>query len=143
MGTRDTGAGPDGGADLRASSEDLTKLADDLDDTQDHLDRQVRRMDSIVDRIEKGWRGPAGTAYRGFHRAAAEDAVRIRDVLRHLERAVRLSRDGFTQDELDVLQQMRSVRVDIDSEVDRLSTAHPDARGGEAPGRQRSSLDSF
>ncbi|MFE4049553.1 WXG100 family type VII secretion target [Streptomyces sp. YIM B13518] len=143
MGGPDLGAGQGDGLDLRVSGEDLTKLADDLDDMQDHLDRQVRRMDAIVDRIEAGWRGPAGTAYRAFHRAAAEDAVRIRDIMRHLEQAVRLSRDGFTEKELDVLQRIRNVRVDINSEVDRLSTPYSDTGADGAPGHPRSSLDSF
>ncbi|MFF6995203.1 WXG100 family type VII secretion target [Streptomyces sp. NPDC008313] len=124
------------------SSQDLTKLADDLDDMQDHLDQQVKRMDALVDRIEGGWRGPAATAYREFHRAAAEDAVRIRDVMRHLEKAVRLSRDGFTEQELDVLQRMRSVQVDVDSEVDRLSTPNP-APGSAAPAAPRSPLEGY
>ena len=144
MGIRErAGAGEAGGADLKASDEVLTKLANDLDDMQDHLDKQFRRMDAIVDRIETGWRGPAGTAYRGFHRAAAEDAVRIRDIMRHLEEAVRMSRDGFTQRELDVMRQMRRIEVDIDSEVDKLST--PDTETGPAgtSGPPRSSFDSF
>ncbi|MFD5265113.1 WXG100 family type VII secretion target [Streptomyces sp. NPDC058335] len=140
MGVHDAGAGQEGGVDLRASSQDLTKLADDLDDMQDNLDKQVRRMDAIVDRIEAGWRGPAATAYRGFHRAAAEDAVRIREVIRHLEQAVRLSRDGFTERELDVMAQLRTIAVDIGSEVDKLSTPNPEATG---PAHPRSSLDSF
>ncbi|MER7478122.1 WXG100 family type VII secretion target [Streptomyces sp. NPDC126510] len=140
MGVRGAGAGQEGGVDLRVSSQDLTKLADDLDDMQVHLDKQVRRMDAIVDRIEAGWRGPAATAYRGFHRAAAEDAVRIREVIRHLEQAVRLSRDGFTQQELDVVAGLRSIAVDIDSEVDKLSTPNPESIG---PAHPRSSLDSF
>ncbi|MFF9115018.1 WXG100 family type VII secretion target [Streptomyces massasporeus] len=140
MGVRGAGAGQEGGIDLRVSSQDLTKLADDLDDMQVHLDKQVRRMDAIVDRIEAGWRGPAATAYRGFHRAAAEDAVRIREVIRHLEQAVRLSRDGFTQQEWDVVAGLRSIAVDIDSEVDKLSTPNPESTG---PAHPRSSLDSF
>ncbi|MDH6227823.1 WXG100 family type VII secretion target [Streptomyces sp. MJP52] len=135
-----TGAGQGNGSDLRLSSQSLTRLADDLDDMQDHLDKQVRRMDTIVDRIEAGWRGPAATAYRKFHRAAAEDAVRIREVIRHLEQAVRLSRDGFTQQELDVVAQLRSIQVDVDSEVDKLSTRNPETAG---PAHPRSSLDSF
>ncbi|WP_414719684.1 WXG100 family type VII secretion target [Streptomyces sp.] len=144
MGIRDrAGAGEAGGADLKASDEDLTKLANDLDDMQDHLDKQFRRMDAIVDRIEAGWRGPAGTAYRGFHRAAAEDAVRIRDVMRHLEKAVRMSRDGFTQRELDVMRQMRRIEVDIDSEVDKLSTPNAETGPAGTSGQPRSSFDSF
>ncbi|MEU3091009.1 WXG100 family type VII secretion target [Streptomyces massasporeus] len=140
MGVRGAGAGQEGGFDLRVSSQDLTKLADDLDDMQVHLDKQVRRMDAIVDRIEAGWRGPAATAYREFHRAAAEDAVRIREVIRHLEQAVRLSRDGFTEHELDLMAELRSIPVDIDSEVDELSTPNPETTG---PAHPRSSLDSF
>jgi WXG100 family type VII secretion target len=125
------------------SGQDLTKLADDLDDMQDHLNQQVKRMDAIVDRIEVGWRGPAATAYREFHRAATEDAVRIREVMKLLEQAVRLSRDGFSERDLDVLEQMRRIQVDIDSEVDRLSTPNPaaGAKGESSPAR--SSLDSF
>ncbi|GAX55642.1 WXG100 family type VII secretion target [Streptomyces olivochromogenes] len=132
-----------GGPDLRVSGQDLTKLADDLDDMQDHLDKQVRRMDSIVDRIEADWRGPAATAYREFHRAAAEDAVRIREVMKHLEQAVRLSRDGFTEQELAVVEQMRQIRVDVGSEVDRLSTPNPDAASATPPARPSSGLDAL
>jgi WXG100 family type VII secretion target len=125
------------------SQENLTKLAGDLDEMQDHLDKQVKRMDAVVDRIEAGWRGPAAKAYREFHRAAAEDAVSIREVLKLLEEAVRLSRDGFSEHDLDVLEQMRRVQVDIDTEVDRLSTPGPEAGTGGAPSPPRSSLDSF
>ncbi len=122
------------------SAEHLTKLAGDLDAMQDHLDKQVRRMDAVVDRIEKRWQGPAATAYRKFHRAAAEDAVRIREVLRHLEQAVRMSRDGFSQRDLDVLEQMRQIQVDVDSEVGELSTP----AAVESPsGVPRSALDSY
>lgn len=144
MGLPDTPTGQGQKPDLRVSDDDLTKLADDLDDMQDHLDKQVRRMDGVVDHIEAGWRGPAGTAYRAFHRAAAEDAVRIREVIRHLEQAVRLSRDGFTEIELDVLTQLQRIQVDVTSEVDRLSTPHREHRTSAPPtAPPRSSLDSF
>ncbi|WP_151773864.1 WXG100 family type VII secretion target [Streptomyces abyssomicinicus] len=134
------GARSSGGADVRVSAEHLTKLAGDLDDMQDHLDKQVRRMDAVVDRIERRWQGPAATAYRRFHRAAAEDAVRIREVLRHLEQAVRMSRDGFSQRDLDVLEQMRQIQVDVGSEVGKLSTPAVVESPSSVP---RSSLDSY
>ncbi|MFG2475183.1 WXG100 family type VII secretion target [Streptomyces fagopyri] len=129
--------------DLRASHEDLTKLAGDLDAMRDHLDRQVERMDSVVDRIEAGWRGPAATAYREFHRAATEDAVRIREVMKHLEQAVRLSRDGFTEQELAVVEGMRRIRVDVGGEADRLSTPNPDTGSQSPPARPSSGLDAL
>ncbi|MFJ9244439.1 WXG100 family type VII secretion target [Streptomyces sp. NPDC101776] len=138
-----TGAGQGGGPDLRVTSSGLTKLAGDLDDMQDHLDKQVRRMDAIVDRIEAGWRGPAATAYREFHRAATEDAVRIREVMKLLEQAVRMSRDGFSAHDIEVLEQMRKIQVNVTSEVDKLSTPNAEATGGDTPTPPRSSLDSF
>lgn len=143
MGTAGTGAGQGGGPDLKVTSADLTKLAGDLDDMQDHLDNQVRRMDAVVDRIEAGWRGPAATAYREFHRAATEDAVRIREVMKLLEQAVRMSRDGFSAHDIEVLEQMRRIQVDVGSEVDKLSTPNTEAGTGAAAAPPRSSLDSF
>lgn len=147
MGTTGTGAGTDtgqgGGPDLHVTSTDLTKLAGDLDDMQDHLDKQVKRMDAIVDRVEAGWRGPAATAYREFHRAATEDAVRIREVMKLLEQAVRMSRDGFSANDIEVLEHMRTIQVDVGSEVDKLSTPNAEATGDTPPPPTRSSLDSF
>ncbi|MER6569948.1 WXG100 family type VII secretion target [Streptomyces sp. NPDC001093] len=122
--------------DLAAKHEDLTKLADDLHTMQAHLTRQVERMDGLVDEIEEGWQGPAAVEYRKLHRSVAEDAVRIREVMKNLEEAVRLSRDGFTETELDVLARMRAVKVDVEGEADKLSTP------AEAPPtRPRSGLD--
>ncbi|XUL89427.1 WXG100 family type VII secretion target [Streptomyces galilaeus] len=138
-----TGTAQGGGPDLRVTSADLTKLAGDLDDMQDHLDKQVRRMDAIVDRIEAGWRGPAATAYREFHRAATEDAVRIREVMKLLEQAVRMSRDGFSANDIEVLEQMRKIQVNVTSEVAKLSTPNAEATGGDTATPPRSSLDSF
>ncbi|WP_194280599.1 WXG100 family type VII secretion target [Streptomyces fagopyri] len=132
-----------GPKDLRASHEGLTKLAGDLDAMRDHLDQQVKRMDAVVDRIEADWRGPAATAYREFHRAATEDAVRIREVMTHLARAVRLSRDGFTERELAVVEGMRQIHVDVGGEVDRLSTPNPDAARTSPPARPSSGLDAL
>lgn len=126
MGQHGAGFRAGGTSDLKVTDADLTKLAGDLDDMRDHLDRQVTRMDAIVDRIEAGWRGPAGTAYREFHRAAAEDAVRIREVVKLLRQAVLLSRDGFSETDLDVLDGMRRIQVDVTGEVDRLSTPNPE-----------------
>ncbi|MFE3826238.1 WXG100 family type VII secretion target [Streptomyces sp. NPDC059092] len=112
---------------LDVSSDDLTLLSGDLDEMQRHLDQQVRRMDAIVDRIEAGWQGSAAKGYRALHQGAAEDAVRIREILAVLERATLLSRDGFTEQELEVLRQMRSVEsaVDVAREARDLSSEPP------------------
>ncbi|GAA2457214.1 WXG100 family type VII secretion target [Streptomyces mauvecolor] len=123
-----------GNPDLKEPDDDgLTKLAGDLEDMQRHLDNQVRRMDGIVDRIQADWQGTTGSAYRDLHLGAAKDAVRIRETLRVVREAVLMSRDGFTERELDVLAAMRNVQshIDVEHEAEAL----------QAPPATRSSLD--
>ncbi|MFE2012991.1 WXG100 family type VII secretion target [Streptomyces sp. NPDC059491] len=118
---------------LAVAEEDLKRLADDLDAMRTYIDGQVRRMDAIVDRAEARWRSEAATAYRKLHREAGADAVRVREILGVLAQAVRMSRDGFTRQELDALRQFRAEvkRVDVDAEVRELSGEGP---GGAGPG---------
>ncbi|WP_327165266.1 WXG100 family type VII secretion target [Streptomyces zaomyceticus] len=118
---------------LAVADEDLKRLADDLDAMRTYIDGQVRRMDAIVDRAEARWRSEAATAYRKLHREAGADAVRVREILGVLAQAVRMSRDGFTRQELDTLRQFRAEakKVDIDAEVRELSGEGP---GGAGPG---------
>ncbi|WP_156722301.1 WXG100 family type VII secretion target [Streptomyces apocyni] len=122
---------------LKAKRDKLTNLADDLDAMQDYLDQQVKRMDTVVDSIEAGWRGPAAKAYRTLHRGAAKDAVRIRMVMQRLEQAVRLGRDGFSAQDLAVMESLRKIQaeVNVKDEVDKLSTPNQDV-----PRKPRSGL---
>ncbi|MFD5422916.1 WXG100 family type VII secretion target [Streptomyces sp. NPDC127069] len=87
-----------------------------------------------TDGIETRWRGPASEAYRAKHRAAAEDAVRIRRAMQLLAKAIRLSKDGFSAQELEILEDFRRLqsRADIQAEADALST--PDTTPGPPPG---------
>ncbi|MFD9725766.1 WXG100 family type VII secretion target [Streptomyces sp. NPDC059072] len=113
--------------DLNVSEDNLTKLADDLDQMQGHLERQIRDMDRVVDSIAAGWQGP--TAYRALHRGAAEDAVRIRQVLSLLGEATRASRDGFTAQELEVLAAFKRVqsREDVSVSAEALTVPNQPA----------------
>lgn len=120
-------------AHLKTSEEDLTKLADDLHTMQRHIDGQVRRMDGIVDRIEAGWKGETGKAYRSLHRAASEDAVRIREILVVLEQAVRLSRDGFTEQELENLRRLRKMESSVDVAAEAAKLQAPEAAAAAGP----------
>ncbi|WP_103513283.1 WXG100 family type VII secretion target [Streptomyces sp. SM13] len=126
-------------AGLVVSGSKLKKLADDLHEMQRYLDRQVRRMDAVVDSIEAGWRGPAAKTYRRRHREAAEDAVRIRELMKLVESAVRMSKDGFTEQELDVLARFRRAQaaVDVEAEADALSTPNTDVPPPEARPQSR------
>jgi WXG100 family type VII secretion target len=116
-------------ADLDTSEDDLTHLADDLGAMRDHLDQQVRRMDTIVDTIQAGWRSNAASGYRDVHLSVTKDVVRVREMLGVIEEAVRMSRDGFTEQELDTLQRMRREEsaVDVTAEAEKLMEPQPPA----------------
>ncbi|MFH9471184.1 WXG100 family type VII secretion target [Streptomyces clavifer] len=130
-------SGEGGQSGLQVEGDRLTALADDLDAMQTHLDKQVKRMDAVVDSIEAGWRGPAAKAYRALHRGAAEDAVRIRLVIQRLEQGVRLSRDGFSEQDLDIMEQMRRIQTETDVRAEAAELSTPNA----AAAALRSSLD--
>ncbi|MFF9194431.1 WXG100 family type VII secretion target [Streptomyces sp. NPDC014779] len=121
---------------LDVTDEDLKRLEDDLDAMRLHIDGQVRRMDALVDRAEARWRSEAATAYRKLHRQAGADAVRVREILGVLAKAVRMSRDGFTRQELDLLREFRAEikKVDVDAEVRELSGETPGGAGGPGGG---------
>ncbi|MFI8824364.1 WXG100 family type VII secretion target [Streptomyces sp. NPDC053431] len=126
-------------ADLAVSEDNLSKLADDLDEMQRYLEKQIRGMDAVVDRIAAGWQGPTATAYRSLHRGAAEDAVRIRQVMVLLEAAMRASRDGFTEQELDVLAQFRQRQEseDVAAAARELTVPDPAPAPGAAGPKSR------
>ncbi|RPF40048.1 WXG100 family type VII secretion target [Streptomyces sp. Ag109_G2-6] len=113
-----------GATDLEVDGGKLKTLAEDLDKMQEVLREHLLRMDEIVDGIEARWHGPASEAYRAKHRAAAEDAVRIRQAMQLLAKAIRLSKDGFSAQELEILEDFRRLQshADIQAEVDALST---------------------
>ncbi|MBP0461147.1 WXG100 family type VII secretion target [Streptomyces montanisoli] len=92
---------------LDVSSDGLTGLADDLGAMRDHLDKQVRRMASVLDNVRKDWASDAGSGFGARQQRVAEDVVRLRGKLRVIEEAVRLSANGFTEQELDTLARMR------------------------------------
>ncbi|RSS45965.1 WXG100 family type VII secretion target [Streptomyces sp. WAC08241] len=130
-------------ADLGVSEDNLTTLANDLDGMQRYLEQQVRAMDGVVDRIAAGWQGPTATAYRSLHRGVAEDAVRIRQVLVLLEAATRASRDGFTQQELDLLARLRQTQRGEDVSAAARDLTVPDPAPAQDEGRPKSRLDAI
>ncbi|WP_329455912.1 WXG100 family type VII secretion target [Streptomyces sp. NBC_01497] len=113
--------------DLDVSADDLTHLVGGLNKMRDHLGDQVRRMSTLVDTIEGGWQSDAGDGYRENHLRVAKDVVRVGELLGVVEEAVRLSRDGFTDQEADTLRRMNDEARHIDAGAgaqDFASTPH-------------------
>lgn len=116
---------------LNATTADLTRLAGDLDAMQEHLDTQIGKLNALVDAAEKGWRSPAASVYRDLQRSANGDAATVRKMLGFIEEAVRMSRDGFSAQELETLESFHALEVPYDA---------PAAPPAAAPGAPRSRL---
>ncbi len=95
--------------DLTVSAKDLTDLATALHDMRGHLDRQVRRLNSMLETIEGGWHGPAATAYKALQRRLNDDLARIRDEIDVIAEAVTFSKGGFSGEELAVLKTFKGL----------------------------------
>ncbi|WP_431982414.1 WXG100 family type VII secretion target, partial [Streptomyces qinglanensis] len=111
------------GSDLKLTSKQLTDLASDLDGMQEHLKKQIDRLNGIVDRIEAGWRSPAASSYTDLQKSVNEDAVTVRKTLILIEEAVRMSRDGFDADELDILGRFQRIQDTAEGEREILAMA--------------------
>lgn len=99
---------------LHATGDDLTRLATDLDGMREHLGTQIGKLNALVDAAEKGWRSPAASVYRDLQRSANGDAETVRQMLALIEEAVRMSRDGFSAQDLDTLESFRALEVPDD-----------------------------
>lgn len=98
------------GAELEVTDEGLRDLAGDLDDMQEYLRLKIDELNAIIDRIEAGWRSPAARAYTELQRGVNEDAVTIRKNLVLIEEAVRMSRDGFSGQELAAMERFQRIQ---------------------------------
>ncbi|MGD9483415.1 WXG100 family type VII secretion target [Streptomyces sp. TRM70308] len=118
---------------LSWNHEELTALASDLDDMQKHLHQQIERLNNIVDRVETGWRGSAARAYKDLQAGVNDDAVAIRKSLMLIEEAVRMSRDGFTTQELETLERFRRIQATVPEENDIFTVTNTSVRETSVP----------
>lgn len=110
---------------LHATADDLTSLAGDLDGMQSHLETQIKKLNALVDAAEKGWRSPAASVYRDLQRSVNGDAGTVRQMLIFIEEAVRMSRDGFSAQDLETLESFRALQVPSDGQPPLFSPSLP------------------
>lgn len=132
--------GKGNGKNLNVSQHQLTKLADDLGRMERDLHKKIRRLDQLVDEAEVGWKSPAAAVYRDLQRSVNSDALRIREMLLAIQQAVRLGRDGFSAQDLEIMLRIKRLEATPEGERKILALADDAPASPEEP---RSRLDAY
>ncbi|MCP3821143.1 WXG100 family type VII secretion target [Streptomyces sp. A3M-1-3] len=92
---------------LNVTTSDHDGLAGEIDNLQQKLDDRIRALNSVVDRIQAGWKGAAGKEYDTLQRGVNEHARKIQVRLVELEETMRMSSKGFTEEEQQRIAELR------------------------------------
>ncbi|GHB11990.1 MULTISPECIES: WXG100 family type VII secretion target [Streptomyces] len=94
---------------LAHSTQELTKLANDIRDFHHQVSERVTSLNRVVDMIQAGWQGAAGKEFDSMQQGVNQNLKRLQDDLVDLEQAVRASVGGFTEQEQERISEIRKV----------------------------------
>lgn len=97
---------------LKMTAEDLTALAGQMSEAEGLLEALGRRLTALGDDAEACWRSEAASEYHSIHRRVTGDTSTVRQTLAFVREAVELSRDGFSAQDLETLDNFRKLHVD-------------------------------
>lgn len=95
--------------DLNVTSSDQVDLANRIQDFHDELHRRVNSLNAVVDRIQAGWRGAASKEYDRVQKDLNDRLTRMRVELVKLEEIMRMSADGFSNQEDERIRSFRKM----------------------------------
>ncbi|MEE1756859.1 WXG100 family type VII secretion target [Streptomyces sp. SP18CS02] len=95
--------------DLKVTSDEHVKLAGRIQDFHDELQSRITSLNGVVDRIQAGWQGAASQEYDKVQHNMNLRLKSMRADLVQLEEIMRMSADGFTQEEEDRISAFRKM----------------------------------
>ncbi|KQX47670.1 MULTISPECIES: WXG100 family type VII secretion target [unclassified Streptomyces] len=95
--------------DLNVTSAEQVKLAGRIQDFHDELQARITSLNGVVDRIQAGWQGAASKEYDRVQNDLNQRMRSMRVELVKLEEIMRMSADGFTQEEDDRIRSFRTM----------------------------------
>ncbi|QXE34362.1 WXG100 family type VII secretion target [Streptomyces sp. GMY02] len=93
--------------DLNVTSGDQIDLANKIQGFHDELQSRITSLNGVVDRIQAGWQGAASKEYDRVQNDLNQRLRNMRVELVKLEEIMRMSADGFTQQEEDRIASFR------------------------------------
>ncbi|MBW1601205.1 WXG100 family type VII secretion target [Streptomyces sp. JJ66] len=97
------------GQGFKSEEQQLKDLISECQGMQTTLQSTLSRMNATVDSVESGWKGSASGAYNNLQNQANQYARKLNDKLRFMEEALQLSKDGFTANELDQMENFKKI----------------------------------
>ncbi|MER5967433.1 WXG100 family type VII secretion target [Streptomyces sp. NPDC002057] len=95
--------------DLNVTSAEQVKLAGRIQDFHDEIQARITSLNGVVDRIQAGWQGAASKEYDRVQNDLNQRLRNMRVELVKLEEIMRMSADGFTQEEEDRIRSFRQM----------------------------------
>ncbi|WP_406062738.1 WXG100 family type VII secretion target [Streptomyces sp. NBC_01077] len=95
--------------DLNVTSAEQVKLAGRIQDFSDELQSRITSLNGVVDRVQAGWQGAASKEYDRVQNDLNQRLRSMRAELSKLEEIMRMSADGFSQEEEDRLRSFRTM----------------------------------
>ncbi|AJF67596.1 MULTISPECIES: WXG100 family type VII secretion target [Streptomyces] len=95
--------------DLNVTSAEQVKLAGRIQDFSDELQARITSLNGVVDRVQAGWQGAASKEYDRVQNDLNQRLRSMRAELSKLEEIMRMSADGFSQEEEDRMRSFRQM----------------------------------
>ncbi|GHF57682.1 hypothetical protein GCM10010218_43870 [Streptomyces mashuensis] len=128
---------------LAAQDDNLSSLVRDLDEMERYLKTKIEHLNDLVGSVDNGWKSPAATAYKELQLTVNRDAVRIREMLILVEEAVKLSRDGFNAQDMEILHHFQQLQKSTTGQQKILAMANANPQPKQPAAGPRSALDDY
>ncbi|MFE7132883.1 WXG100 family type VII secretion target [Streptomyces sp. NPDC057638] len=100
-----------GNANLKVTSGDITGLSQKIDAFQSDLNARITSLNSVVDRIQAGWKGAASQEYDRVQRDLNLKLRNVQRDLENLQNLVKMSADSFDAQEVERLSTFRRMEA--------------------------------
>lgn len=97
---------------LKIEGQELRTLIRDLDTMEKSLESQIKDLRSTADTVAAGWKGTAASAYMTLQNDVNETTRRLRMRLIAIEEAMKMSADGFDEQEMEEMRRFKNLGGD-------------------------------
>ncbi|EFL23991.1 MULTISPECIES: hypothetical protein [Streptomyces] len=97
------------------SDQELSDLLQDLEEMLRYLEETVAGLDQLAKTLGDDFKGPAATAHKKLQRDAYRDAVRVRQMLLHVEDATKRRGESLGERYLELLHRFQSLQRSSDA----------------------------